>query len=148
MFKFNIFEFYIFMLHKVLWSATPIDSKRFRTEFDEQNLASDTIANLGALSDQQNCKQDYVMRDEESSILIWALCNPLRTLGLIRKHHMVGNLALFLHICYLLLLTHLFVKSLVHTFITGSDREMVAYFESIYYPHLAGLSTEPNQVSF
>lgn len=73
----------------------------------------------------------------------WKLLHPIELFGLIKRYHMTGNTATILFFCHLLFLVHVTIKSILHTFLAGNDRQKIDYFNSIYYPHMAGWLPEP-----
>lgn len=107
----------------------PIDGERFKAEIEERNrdLKSSLRSRL----------------DNDASPLIYAIQYPLQTLKLVMRQQMVGTKVLIWYLCYSLILIHLFIKSAI-TFLVGSNQEMMAYLNSIYYPSIAGFSTKPN----
>lgn len=132
MFKINFFEPFVFIIHKICFSCSPINKTRYKDEHMEQlrynklELTSDEASGI-----------------TEDKAWFWKLQNPIELFSLIKRYHMTGNVCTLLFFCHLLFLLHLTVKSIVHSIFTGTDRKLIEHFNSVYYPHMAGSLSEP-----
>lgn len=134
--KFNIFDPYLFILSQLTLYCPPINHVRFEREFKNRyQLNHEQLS-----TNDDSCS---TMIGFEGSKLLWVISNPIKVYKLVRDYYMLSNFNLISQILYFLVLIHLFVKSVIHTFIAGSDKERIKYFDSIYYPYIAGLSTRP-----
>lgn len=129
--RFNIFDFYLFIIHKVTMYCPPINHKRFKKEFKNRYLVS-----------EEKKINKYKIRSSYSKPL-WIISHASRVYKSVKDYYMVGNCAMISQIIYILVLIHLFVKSTIHTLISVNDKETVKYFDSIYYPRIFGFSQRP-----
>lgn len=113
----------------------PIDRERFREEFEDRYSAD---------HDQKLRKDSFrsCKFDSAGSRLLWIVLRPKRVLELVRRYYMVGNLTLLLQVIQISALFHLFLKATIHTFIVGSNEELIKYTDSIYYPRFFGYSKQ------
>lgn len=126
MFRFNIFSSYLRIIHLLTFSCSPINGERYQAEVmrrqklrqteHDHNLEPSTIVDL-----------DY---------LIWAFMHPIKTYKLIKSYHMVGDIPVIFFFLHYLFLIHFFIKACLLSIIS-LDRETLASFERIYYPHPA-----------
>lgn len=94
-------------------------------------------------SKQENHEERcFIQVPKDGKHLLWSLRHPIRAIELIKRYHLVGNVAITLYTIFNFILIHIFIKSIVQ-FNAGDDEKMLDYFESIYYPHIAGLSKHP-----
>lgn len=61
----------------------------------------------------------------------------------IPDHYSISNIYLVGQFLNTLILFHLLIKAIIHMLFAGSDVEKIKYFESIYYPHIAGVASRP-----
>lgn len=145
MFKFNVFSLYLFLLHKVSLSCSPINSDKYKAEFRRRMESKKPIQEYNINKVQPNqCQLEINKERDQKRTFVWSiLLSPIRVYRLMKSYHMAGNKVFAIHFLYIGLLIHLFVKSIIHSVVTGEDKEMMAYFDSIYYPHLASISPHP-----
>lgn len=122
--KFNPFGIFIIAVHKISFACSPIDKYRILDE------------------DKRRVNKSFPKTGNEDLIAhkSWwlRLKNPVEMARLIKRHHLIGNWSFALFLLHLSILFHFTIKATVHTFYTRSDRNRMQYFNSIYYPHLAG----------
>lgn len=138
--RFNPYESFLLIIHKVSFACSPIDKHRFleelRGRMQQSQLAKNVTreATLKELHDYQTKSLDYW----------WSkLAHPIELAFLIKRYHLVGYGFFLIFFGHLLILFHFTIKSFIHTFYTGRDVEKIKYFNTIYYPHLAGVLPEP-----
>lgn len=137
--RINFYEPLIFVTTKVTFSCSPVNKERFKLEHARRINRKDCLG-VDMFSDVREelnkCKKDE--RD-----FYWALSHPISAIRLIKHHHLTSYTTIFLYFVHILLCLHFTIKSFVHTVYTGADLERIEYFNSIYYPHLAGITPEP-----
>lgn len=144
--KFNIFDPYLFLLNKVTLYCPPINHKRFKREFINRTwlrLAQLRPKKCYHSSGEMTPTTSKVVSDKSCLNLIWIISNPIQVYKLVRDYHLINNINMIFQFLYLIVLFHLFIKSIIHTVVAGSDRERIKYFNSVYYVHIAGVSNEP-----
>lgn len=137
-FKINPFKPFIYGVHYMCSSVSPISRARFKSERRERVLQ--------ILKASEELGPTSSMRSEvhEGYNSWWPkLMQPHLLIKLIKRQHMVGNLYIVYLFGHLLVLFHLNIKSFVHTFYTGSNVEKIEQFNNGLYPHLAGVFPEP-----
>lgn len=141
--KFNIFDPYLFIIHKITFYCPPINRYRFEKEFEKRYEVNHE-------GEPTNCsvKQANNATYDNGNRLLWIMLHPVKVHRLVRDYYMVENIHLISQTVYILILLHLFIKSIIHTVIAGSDREKIKYFDSIYYPHIAGSSSSPHVFNY
>lgn len=122
----------------------PINRDRFEREFNSRNKLN---------CEQLSTTYDFSIRVSKnnyngSNKFLWAISNPIRVYELVRDYYMIGDFNLIAQIVYIFVLFHLFFKSLIHTVATGDDKEKIKYFDSIYYPHIAGFLSKPYMFNY
>lgn len=147
MFKFNIFAPGSFMWHKVTLSCSPIDRDRYEAELRER-IDNTSYNHPNSISKSNKiptnrCLVDIKITNQPHMTIFWAILHPLRVIQLIKKYHLVGNTVVICYLTQIIMLLHLAVKMIIHTIITGTNRDTVAYFDSIYYPILTSNSNQP-----
>lgn len=142
--KFNIFDPYLFIIHKITFYCPPINRRRFRREFRERYKLDQERkwAETGFLNRTCTCQSGQ--SDQSKNV------EPFSTISHLKKIHKsildyysISNVYLIVLLLHTLSLFHLLIKSTIHTLYAGSDREKIKYFESIYYPHIAGTASRP-----
>lgn len=138
MFTFNIFAMHLIMLHKIGFSCSPINKNRFEKEFFNLTYA-DVDCELSSGE-----KEKIIEIQQNENYILWSLRHPLLAIRLIKRYHMIGNIPIIAHIMLILLLSHLSLKfSLFFKF--SDDKASLEYYKSIYYPHIAHFSRNPNK---
>lgn len=146
MFTFNIFEIYLFMVHKVSFACSPISKVRFKLKFFQLEYANKR-RRLSPNEDRQEEGTNFVQVPQSyESYLLWSLQHPIQVFEMIKRYHMVGNITVIIHILFTLGLIHVFVKSVFFLYI-GDDREALTYYKSHHYPHFAYNSKRPNDLN-
>lgn len=140
----NPFKIFMVGAHLVCFSCSPLDAKRFRAEREER-VERDFVENVNS-NERLEHQEDYE-DDEEEEIpdqenWFYRIAHPLDVLRLIKRYHMAGNGFIFIFIFHLAALTHLTLKTWLHYLFIGRNYEQLKYFNSIYYPHLAGVFPE------
>lgn len=104
---------------------------------------------------KQNKKFERISRDKTNQELIeyeresnkscwWSkLAHPIELAGLIKRYHLVSSWFFLIFFAHFSILLHFTLKSFIHSFYTRRDQEKIKYFNTIYYPHLAGALPEP-----
>lgn len=123
----NLLEPIILMMHNIAFSFSPINKERFKLSRTIARKLEDPEVNF-CVDDTNNW---------------WVLLQPKKLIRLIKRYHLCGNLFIFLFTAHLLFLIHITIKCTIHTFFTGSNRELMEYFNKIYYPHLLGVFPKP-----
>lgn len=139
-FKINPFKPFIYGVYYMCSSVSPISRVRFKSERRQRVLQNLRDSATGELSPTSSAREDF-----RSEYNCWwhKLMHPHYLIKLIKRQHMVGNLYLVYLFGHLLVLFHLNIKSIVHTFYTGSNVEKIEQFNNGLYPHLAGVFPEP-----
>lgn len=138
--RINPYESFLVIIHKVSFACSPIDSHRFLEELRDRIQQSQMPksvtreSTLKELLDYQSKSLDYWWKK---------LAHPMELAFLIKRYHLVGYWFFLFFFGHFLILLHFTIKSFIHTFYTGRDLEKIKYFNTIYYPHLAGLLPEP-----
>lgn len=136
--KFNIFDPYLFIIHKVTFCCPPINRDRFEREFRNRYRFDDRQE-----QEPTNCSVETCATFGGGSRLLWVILHPIKAHKLVRDYYMVENIYVISQVLYILILLHLFIKSTIHTVVAGSDKEKIQFFDSIYYPHIVGFSSRP-----
>lgn len=137
--RFNPLESYLFVIHQVSFSCSPIEKNRFR---EELRLRIQEDEYLRKASKEAQPTEELLDYRTESDDWWWKLAHPFELATLIKRYHLVDNWFFAIFFGHFLLLSHFVIKSLVHTFYTGKDPERIKYFNSIYYPHIIGVLPE------
>lgn len=130
-FKINIFKTFIYATYYICASVSPISRERFKSERNRKLPLGDEFENSS--SAQFHGPLDWWPK----------FTNFRRLIELVKRQHMVGNLYILFLCSHLLILIHLNIKSVFHTFYTGSDLKKIEQFNDGFYPHLAGVFPEP-----
>lgn len=143
----NPFRIFTVGAHLVCFSCSPLDAKRFRAE-REGRVERDFVENVSSNErlEHRDDYEDYEEQIKEERVVqenwLYKFMHPLDLLKLIKRYHMAGNAFIFIFIFHLAALMHLTLKTWLHYIFIGRDHEQLKYFDSIYYPHLAGVFPE------
>lgn len=131
-------------------NCPPINHKKFKIEFIRRNCPAENSKSeqcLLKINDSSD-KKEYKFTSYGSRLL-WIILHPIQVYELIRECYMVDGFYVIMQIFYILFLVHLSTKAFIYAFfIKEDDKEMMKYLDSIYYPHVAGVSTKPNLFNF
>lgn len=125
---------YVFMIHKVTWYSAPINHERFKQEFKSRYWLGNQRRSIGNIQPT----------NPSEGRLFWAILHPIKVCKLIKNYQMISNFNITLQILYVLVLIHLFIKSIIQAMIIGSDKERIKYFDSMYYPNVFGFASRPH----
>lgn len=135
MLRFNVFDFYIFIIHKLALSISPINRERFANEFQ---VKSEDLARKRGCRCQSQFGRAVILN--QSKGFLWVVSHPIRVIRLIKLYHMTSNTSIVCYLIYLLILINLFIKASVHCFIIGSDTKLIKYSMEVYYPPMAPIA--------
>lgn len=137
--QFNLFDPYIFIIQKVTLYCSPIDRSKFQKEFRKRYQLD-----CAQKSSEIGCfRKSSLANNSDGCRESWILSHPKQVYKMVREYQMISNLNMVIQMLYILVMLHLFIKSIVHTVFAGNDKEKIKYLDSIYYPHVAGVSSRP-----
>lgn len=140
--RINFYEPFVFMAHCVSFTVTPVNSERFKAEYEDRKRKSSK--NFRVSSGNYLEVRDEIDRYNKSELdFWWIFTHPTDAMKMFKEYHMTSYKAMFFYAIHTLICLHLTVKSILHSFLTGADQEKIKYFDSLYYPYLAGASYEP-----
>lgn len=118
----------------------PINHKRFEEEMKERYKLSNEWRSTTYESD--NSIESFTASSCESE-LSSVVSNPIKVYKVVRDFFMVSDICLVAQLIHTLILIHLLIKSIIYATFVGENLEKIEYFDSIYYPHIAGVSARP-----
>lgn len=139
--KFCVLNIYLFISHKICFSCSPINSERFEAQHKETLSVDGSVVKSNS---------ELWMSSYKPERINWfrVLCRPMKIIKLIKRYHMADNKFIILVFLHLAIIFHLTIKALINFFYTGSDEERMKFFDGIYYPHSAGVSTMPASFNY
>lgn len=147
--RFNIFAVYLFAIHQATLYCPPINRKRFRREFKRRYLVKkEKIDSKDSLAHSCPGKGTTRLSYSGESQLSWVISHPIEAHRLVKDYLMISDYNIILQLLTVIILCHLLVKSIIHLSVTENDKVLIEYFDSIYYPHLAGLSLQPHMLNY
>lgn len=135
----NFFEYFIFLIHQVCFYTSPIDTDRLQSE----SKARQQIG-INELPRSNNPAEPQDLKTHWSRMLL----HPLKLIPLIKRYHKVNSWFFLIFTTHFLILIHFTVKAIVYTFYVGKNEEKITYFNSIYYPPLAGSIPAPHVFNY
>lgn len=138
-FRFNIFDLYLFIIHKVTLYCPPINRERFEKEFANRYRRANELNPRSKNHHSSRKCTPY----RGGSQLLWIIIHPIKVFQLVRDYHMVSSVNLILQLIHSLFIFHIFLKSVIHTTLYGSGKQTLEGYESIYYPNLTGVTQAP-----
>lgn len=142
--KFNVFDFYLFLMHRVTMYCPPIDHERFKREYKSRYKSSHSGDKQRRQSQTEYGEFDKISLASGSRLLS-IVSRPIKVYKSIKSYHMIGDINMILQVLHLLLLFHIFIKSIIYTVLENKNnsKEIMRYLDSIYYPHIAETSSRP-----
>lgn len=137
--RINPCELFLFVTHYLSFSCTPINRHR---------MLEDLRLNIEKVDRHQ---EPATPLQDSSSWFLKLVRRPIEVARSIKRYHLSDNWFLVVFVGHIVILLHISIKCAVHSFYTGSDMDRMRYFNTIYYPHLAGALPEPftiNNVMF
>lgn len=140
MVTFNIFQPYVFILHSISFACSPINKARLEAERNSRlnGNSNEVIKNKNF----QSSSSDHDDIPKKGHYLMWSLKHPIKTIQLIKRYHMVGNVPITLHLLSTLMLIHLLIKSIVF-FQAGEDKQILDHYDRILYTNIGSLAKNP-----
>lgn len=112
--------------------CAPINRDRFKKEFKRRYLNNQTSTG------EKSCPTKTKALSFGGKI---SLSYLIKVYKCVKSYYMLNNLNMILQIFYSLVLFHIFLKSIINIIIIGSDKQMIQFFDSIYYPKFFGFSS-------
>lgn len=115
--------------------CAPINRERFNKEFKGRYLNND---------DQRlTSENDYPTKTNTLNLGgKIGILYPIKVYKCVKNYYMLNNLNMILQIFYSSVLFHIFLKAVINIVIIGKDKQMIEYFNSIYYPKTFGFSSK------